>query len=335
MNLTNQQFRLAARPSGLPTAETWRLTEEPVADPNEGEVVVEVVYASLDPAMRTWLNEGESYVPPVQVGAVMRAAGVGRVIASRAQDLAEGDHVTGLLGIQRYAVLPAEGLVQVPAGGVPLASYLNALGIPGMTAYFGLLDIGRPEPGQTVVVSAAAGAVGSLVGQIARIKGCRAVGIAGGEEKCRRLTEEFSFDAAVDYRAENISRRLRELCPDGIDIFFDNVGGDVLEAALRNLARGARVVLCGAVSQYNEGAMRGPRNYMALLIRRARMEGFVVFDFASRYAEAAQEIAGWITEGRLTTREHIVPGIETFPETLLMLYRGENEGKLILGVGEE
>ena len=204
-----------------------------------------------------------------------------------------------------------------------------------MTAYFGLFEIGRPEPGQTVVVSAAAGSVGSLVGQMAKVKGCRVVGIAGGSEKCRLLTEEYGFDAAVDYKGEqSVAAALREHCPDGIDVFFDNVGGEILEAALRNLARGARVVLCGAISQYNEGAQQGPRNYMALLIKRARMEGFVVFDYARRYAEAAQEIAGWISSGQLTTREHIVDGLETFPESLLMLYRGENTGKLMLRVSE-
>jgi NADPH-dependent curcumin reductase CurA len=334
MNLKNQQFRLASRPTGLPTSETWELTEEPVPEPGEGEVAVQVLYTSLDPAMRVWLNEGDSYVPPVQVGEVMRAIGVGRVIASSDPQVSEGDHVSGLFGIQRYAVLPGKTLTKL-ADGLPLPAYLNALGIPGMTAYFGLLDIGRPEPGQTVVVSAAAGSVGSLVGQMARIKGCRAVGIAGGSEKCRLLTEEYGFDAAVDYKAGSVAAALREHCPDGIDVFFDNVGGGVLEAALRNLARGARVVLCGAISQYNEGAQQGPRNYMALLIRRARMEGFVVFDFASRYGEAAREISGWLSSGQLSTREHIVDGLETFPESLLMLYRGENTGKLMLRVGEE
>ena len=334
MNLTNQQFRLASRPTGLPTRDTWEMTEEPVADPGEGEAAVEVLYVSLDPAMRVWLNAGDSYVPAVEVGEVMRAIGVGRVIASEVPELAEGDHVSGIFGIQSYSVMPARALTKL-AEGLPLPAYLNALGIPGMTAYFGLFDIGRPEPGQTVVVSAAAGAVGSLVGQMARIRGCRAVGIAGGAEKCRLLTEEYGFEAAVDYRAENVGRSLRQHCPDGIDVFFDNVGGEILEAGLRNLARGARVVLCGAVSQYNEGAQHGPRNYMALLVKRARMEGFVIFDYAKRYAEAAQEIAGWISSGELTTREHIVDGLETFPESLLMLYRGENTGKLMLRVGRE
>jgi NADPH-dependent curcumin reductase CurA len=334
MNLTNQQFRLANRPTGLPTRETWELTEEPVPDPEDGQVAVEVLYTSLDPAMRVWLNEGDSYVPAVQIGEVMRAIGIGRVIASADAGFAEGDHVSGIFGIQLYAVMSGGELTKLEDDRVPLPAHLNALGIPGMTAYFGLLDIGRPQSGETVAVTAAAGSVGSLVGQIARIKGARAVGIAGGPEKCRLLTEEYRFDAAIDYRAGSVAAGLREHCPDGVHVFFDNVGGNILEAGLRNLARGARVVLCGAISQYNEGAQQGPRNYMALLIRRARMEGFVVFDYASRYAEAATEIAGWLASGQLVTREHIVDGFETFPESLLMLYRGENTGKLMLRVGE-
>jgi NADPH-dependent curcumin reductase len=335
MDLTNQQFRLAARPRGLPTRDTWELTEASVPDPGDGEAVVQVLYLSLDPAMRTWLNEGESYVTPVQIGDVMRAIGVGRVNTSRDSQLSAGDYVTGLFGIQRYAVLRGDGLQKIDPDLAPLTTYLNALGMPGMTAYFGLLEIGQPQKGQTVVVSAAAGAVGSLAGQIAKVRGCRVVGIAGGAEKCRLVTEEYGFDAAIDYKAGEVGRQLRSQCPDGIDVYFDNVGGEILEAALHNLARGARVVLCGAVSQYNEGAMRGPRNYMALLIKRARMEGFVVFDFARRYPEAAQEIAGWIGEGKLRSREHIVDGLETFPETLLMLYAGANTGKLVLNVGAD
>jgi NADPH-dependent curcumin reductase len=333
MNLTNQQFRLATRPTGLPDRETWQLTEEPVADPADGELVVQVLYASLDPAMRTWLNEGESYVPPVDIGEVMRAIGVGRVIASTDPQFAEGDHVVGLVGVQRYAVVPTKGMVKVSEELAPLPSYLNALGMPGMTAYFGLLEIGRPHKGDTVVLSAAAGAVGSLAGQIAAIKGCRTVGVAGGPKKCRLVVDQYGFDAAIDYKAGAVGRELREHCPDGVDIYFDNVGGEVLEAALRNLARGARIVICGAVSQYNERSMNGPRNYMNLLVKRARMEGFVVFDYARRYPEATNEIAGWIAAGKLASREHIVEGLETFPEALLMLYRGENTGKLVLGVG--
>jgi NADPH-dependent curcumin reductase CurA len=335
MNLTNQQFRLAQRPTGLPSRDTWELTEEPIADPQEGQVVVEVLYASLDPAMRTWLNEGRSYVPPVAIGEVMRALGVGRVIASSDPRLAEGDHVHGTFGIQRYATMPGDEMVKITDDRVPLTSHLNALGIPGITAYFGLLEIGRPQEGETVVVSAAAGAVGSLAGQIAKIKGCRAVAVAGGEEKCRLVTERFRFDATVDYKAGGTAKALRQQCPDGIDVYFDNVGGEVLEAALTHLARHARIVICGAISQYNDGAMIGPRNYMNLLVSRARMEGFVVFDYRKRYAEALSAIAGWLSDGKLVSHEHVVPGFETFPETLLMLYRGENTGKLVLGVGEE
>jgi NADPH-dependent curcumin reductase CurA len=215
---------------------------------------------------------------------------------------------------------------------VPLPTYLGALGMPGMTAYFGLLDVGALQEGETVVVSGAAGAVGSIVGQIAKIKGCRVVGIAGGPEKCAILTGELGFDASIDYKVEDVRKALRRHCPDGIDVYFDNVGGDILDAALANLAMKARVVICGAISQYNSAdGMKGPANYMALLVRRARMEGFLVFDYAKRYAEAAAEMAGWIAAGRLKTREHVVTGgIDDFPETLQMLFRSENVGKLVL-----
>jgi NADPH-dependent curcumin reductase CurA len=216
----------------------------------------------------------------------------------------------------------------------PLATWLNVLGMPGMTAYFGLLEIGRPQPGETVLVSGAAGAVGATVGQIAKVKGCRAVGIAGGPEKCRMLVEEFGFDAAIDYKSDDLRAALKEKCPDRVDVYFDNVGGEVLDAALGRLSRGARIVICGAVSQYNESSMRGPSNYMALLVRRARMEGFVVFDYAARYAEAARELGAWMAEGKLKSVEDVVDGIETFPDTLLKLFRGENKGKLCLRVAE-
>jgi NADPH-dependent curcumin reductase len=230
--------------------------------------------------------------------------------------------------------LDGNGLIKIDPDLAPLPVYLGTLGMPGMTAYFGLLDIGKPQEGETVVVSAAAGAVGSVVGQIAKIKGCRVVGIAGGEEKCRHIVEELGFDAAVDYKSENVLRALREQCPQGIDVYFDNVGGEILDAALACLARGARIPLCGAISQYNatEG-MRGPANYMSLLVNRGTMTGFLVFDFADRYAEAAQEMAGWMQEGRLKSFEDVAPGgVQQFPETLLRLFRGENLGKLVLEV---
>jgi NADPH-dependent curcumin reductase CurA len=329
---TNRQFRLAARPQGLPDRGNWDLVEEPVREPREGEVVVKVLYISLDPAMRGWMTQRRSYVPPVGVGEVMRAIAVGEVIATEHPDLAEGDHVTGLLGVQEYAVLDGAALTKVDPDLAPLPVQLNVLGMPGMTAYFGLLDIGRPQPGDTVVVSAAAGAVGATAGQIAKIKGASAIGIAGGPEKCRLIVEEYGFDAAIDYKAEDVRAALKEACPRRVDVFFDNVGGETLEAALARLARGARVVLCGAVSQYNEDAMKGPSNYMSLLVNRASMTGFVVFDYVHRYGEAAREMGGWLSEGKLRSREDVVAGFETFPETLLKLFRGENSGKLILQV---
>src|SRR4051794_16415567 len=332
---TNHQFRLAARPTGMPDRSNWDYTEEPVPDPGDGEVAVEVLYISLDPAMRGWMNEGRTYVPPVGIGEVMRAVGVGRVIGTKHPDFAEGDHVTGLFGVQEYAVLDGAGLTKVDPELAPLPIYLNVLGMPGMTAYFGLLDIGKPEPGQTVVVSGAAGAVGATVGQIARLKGARAVGIAGGPEKCGLIAEEFSFDTAVDYKSDDFRRALKDACPDGVDVYFDNVGGDVLDAVLARLARGARIAICGAVSQYNEKKMKGPSNYMSLLVNRASMKGFVVFDYADRYGDAAREMGGWLKEGKLKSREHVVQGLDTFPETLLKLFKGENDGKLVLQVGEK
>jgi NADPH-dependent curcumin reductase CurA len=336
MPQTNHQIRLAARPEGLPKRSDWDFTEEPVRDPGEGAVLVKVLYLSLDPAMRGWMNQARSYVPPVGIGEVMRALGIGRVVASGDPRFAEGDHVSATVGIQEYATLPGDGLVKVDPALAPLPVQLNAVGMPGLTAYFGLLEIGRPQPGETVVVSAAAGAVGATVGQIAKIKGCRAVGIAGGPEKCGLIVDEFGFDAAIDYKNEDVAAGLKEHCPDRIDVYFDNVGGDILDAALARLARGARIPLCGAISQYNSsGGMTGPRNYMSLLVSRASMTGFLVFDYADRYAEAARELGGWMAEGRLKSREQVVEGLETFPETLLMLFRGENDGKLVLKVAEE
>jgi len=318
----------------MPDRSNWDYTEEPVPEPGDGEVVVKVLYISLDPAMRGWMNEGRSYVPPVGIGEVMRAIAVGQVIATKHADFAEGDHVTGLFGVQEYAVLDGAGLTKFDPGLGPLQVYLNLLGMPGMTAYFGLLDIGRPQPGETVVVSGAAGAVGATVGQIAKLKGASAVGIAGGPEKCRLIVEDLGFDAAIDYKAEDVRSALKDACPDGVDVFFDNVGGPTLEAVLARLARGARIVICGAVSQYNEEKMKGPSNYMSLLVNRASMTGFVVFDYADRYGDAAREMGGWMREGKLKSREDVVEGLDTFPETLLKLFKGENDGKLILQVGD-
>ncbi len=334
VNLVNHQVRLAARPSGMPTRADWRCTEEAVPDPAEGQVLVRVEFLSLDPAMRGWMNEGKSYIRPVAIGEVMRAGGAGTVLASKHPAFTAGDPVVGGFGVQEYALSDGKGLQKVDTRLAKLPVYLAVLGMPGLTAYFGLLDIGKPAAGETVVVSGAAGAVGSVVGQIARIKGCRAVGIAGGADKCRYLVETLGFDAAIDYKSQDVKSALKTHCPDGIHVYFDNVGGDILDAALARLAMRARVVICGAISQYNATApVKGPANYLSLLVNRASMTGMVVFDYASRYGEAIGEMAGWMKEGRLLSREDIVQGgVAAFPEALLKLFRGENFGKLVLAL---
>ncbi len=328
----NRQIRLRARPVGLPKPTDWQLTEEPVPEPGDGELVVQVRYLSLDPAMRGWMNDAKSYIPPVGLGEVMRAIGAGRVIASKHPGFAVGDHVTGIFGAQEYAKSNGVGIAKVDPTVVPLPTWIGTLGMPGMTAYFGLFEVGKPQPGQTVVVSAAAGAVGSIVAQLAKLHGCRAVGIAGGPDKCKYLVDTLGVDAAIDYKHEDVGAALRKACPNGIDVYFDNVGGDILDAALANLARGARVVICGAVSQYNAtGAWKGPANYMSLLVNRATMMGMVVSDYFAKWPEAARTMAGWILAGKLKSREDVVPGgITAFHDTLLKLFKGENAGKLVL-----
>jgi NADPH-dependent curcumin reductase CurA len=333
MPAVNHQFRLAARPVGLPKPSDWSYTEEPVGEPADGQVLVRVLYASMDPAMRGWMNDSRSYIPPVGIGEVMRALGAGEVVESKHPDLQPGDHVTGLLGIQEFAIVPGSAVMKVDTSLAPLPTYIGTLGMPGMTAYLGLTEIGRPQPGETVVVSGAAGAVGGIVGQIAKIKGARAVGIAGGAEKCEHIVRDLGFDVAIDYKTQDVASALAEACPKGIDVYFDNVGGEILDAALANLAREARVIICGAISQYNNTtAIAGPSNYLSLLVNHATMTGFVVSDYGSKYPEGGREMAGWLAEGKLIGREEIVEGFETFPDTLLMLFRGENTGKLVLKV---
>jgi hypothetical protein len=331
--IINHQCRLAARPAGAVKRTDWNFTEQPVVSPGDGQVLVKTLYLSLDPAMRGWMNEGKSYIAPVEIGAVMRAGGIGKVIESNDTRYKSGDFVAGTLNAQEYALMTAKELAHVDPRLAPLPVYLSTLGMPGLTAYFGLLDIGKPAPGQTVVVSGAAGAVGSVVGQIAKIKGCRAVGIAGGVDKCRYL-RDIGFDVAIDYKNSDIKTALRDACPKGIDIFFDNVGGDILDVALTRLARNASVIICGAISQYNNTTpVKGPSNYLSLLVNRATMTGMVVFDYASRYGDAVREMANWMQAGKLKSREHIVEGgLQKFPETLLMLFSGENLGKLVLKV---
>ena len=335
--LVNPQFRLAARPVGMVKLSDWHYTVEPVREPVEGDIVVKVLYLSLDPAMRGWMNEGKSYIRPVAIGEIMRAGGIGEVIASRSSKFAVGDTVSGSLGVQTYWVGAASdrtaGLYKIDAQAAPLPTYLNALGMPGMTAYFGLLEVGQPKAGETVVVSGAAGAVGQTVGQVARHKGCRVVGIAGGREKCDFVVNELGFDACIDYKNESVKDGLKTHCPNGVDIYFDNVGGEILDTVLTRINMKARIIICGAISQYNNTTpVKGPANYLSLLVNRARMEGIVVFDYAPRYHEGAAQMSQWMKAGSFKTREDIVVGLEKFPEALQMLFDGKNFGKLVLRV---
>jgi len=314
------------------------MTTEAVADPADRQVLVKVLQLSLDPAMRGWMNEGRSYIPPVGIGEVMRAIGIGTVVASKHPKFAAGDMVAGGFGIQEYCLVSDPKQVNLakidPRLGTP-AQLLNALGMPGMTAYFGLLEVGQPKEGETVVVSGAAGAVGQTVGQVARIKGCRVVGIAGGKAKCDFVVNDLKFDACIDYKAGSVRDGLKAHCPKGVDVYFDNVGGEILDTVLTRINRNARIVICGAISQYNNTTpVKGPSNYMMLLVSRARMQGMVVFDYADRYGVAIKDIAQWMKEGRFISREDVVPGIENFPATMNKLFSGENFGKLVLKVAD-
>jgi NADPH-dependent curcumin reductase len=339
--LVNKQVRLAARPIGLPKLSDWNIASEDVGAIGAGEVLVKTLLLSLDPAMRGWMNEGKSYIAPVGIGEVMRANGIGVVIASNESAFPVGAVVSGWMGVQQYLKLSREtlksaGLRVVDTTLAPSEKWLNALGGPGMTAYFGLLDVGQPKSGETVVVSGAAGAVGQTVGQIARIKGCRAVGIAGGAAKCEFVVKELGFDACIDYKSASVRDGLKEHCPNGVDVYFDNVGGEILDTVLTRINRHARIIICGAVSQYNNTTpVKGPANYLSLLVNRARMEGMVVFDYAPRFGEAVKAISQWMAEGSFQSREDIVDGLDTFPDTLLKLFNGENFGKLILRVASQ
>ncbi|HEX9624032.1 MAG TPA: NADP-dependent oxidoreductase [Streptosporangiaceae bacterium] len=333
MTSINHQVRLAARPTGLPKASDWEVTSEPAPTAGPGRFVVAISHLSVDPAMRGWMNAAASYVPPVELGAVMRAGAIGQVMASEHPGFAVGDYVYGAFGVQEYASSDGSGVIKLDTSLAEPTTYLGALGMPGLTAYFALLDVGRIKEGDTVVVSGAAGAVGSVAGQIAKLKGCRVIGIAGGQEKCRTLLEDFGFDAAIDYKSENLRTALREHAPRGVNVYFDNVGGDTLDAVLARLALGARVIICGAVSQYNAEQVRGPANYLMLLVARASMTGMLVFDYQDRFPQAMAELAQWLRDGRLVAREHIVDGsIGDFPDVLLMLFAGQNTGKLILAI---
>ncbi len=334
MDIINHQFRLATRPVGAVKRSDFTYTGEPVRALADGEVLVRIQYVSLDPAMRGWLNAGaDSYMPPVAIGEVMRAIAVGRVTASNNAGFAVGDHVSGLMGVQEYAISNGQGLNKVNPALAPLPMFLSVLGMTGLTAYFGLFDIGQPKAGDTVVVSGAAGAVGAIVGQLAKAHGARVIGIAGGADKCRYLVEELGFDAAIDYKSEDVAAALKQHAPKGVDVFFDNVGGDILDTVLTRLAHGARIVICGAISQYNStGAVQGPSNYMQLLVKRASMRGVMVADYYPRAMEAITAMGALLASGKLKSREDVVQGLETFPETFLKLFDGSNNGKLVLQV---
>jgi NADPH-dependent curcumin reductase len=333
--MKNTQIRLAARPIGEPKRSDWDISTVDVPTPNDGEVLVKTIYISLDPAMRGWMNDAKSYIRPVRIGEVMRAGTVGVVLESKSDKFKIGDFVMANLGVQQYGVAEAKYLQKVNPNLAPLPMYLSVLGMPGMTAYFGLLEIGKPQSGETVLVSGAAGAVGSVVGQVAKIKGCRVVGIAGGKDKCDYLVNELGFDAAIDYKSENVQKAIKATCPDGVDVYFDNVGGDILDAALARINMKARIVICGAISQYNNTTpVKGPSNYLSLLVNRATMTGMVVFDYQDRYMEGAMQMGQWIAEGKLKSKEHIEQGIENFPEVLMQLFTGDKMGKLILQVND-
>jgi NADPH-dependent curcumin reductase CurA len=308
----------------------FELDTEPRPRPGPGQVLVRNRYLAFEPAMRGWMEDRPSYIPPVAIGEVMRGMTVSSVEESRAEGLARGDLVSGMFGWQEWAVADAGNASRLPEGVDPMLA-LSALGITGLTAYFGLLDVGRPQAGETLVVSGAAGATGSVAGQIGKIVGCRVVGIAGGPEKCAWLTGEAGFDAAIDYKGEDVGRRLSELCPKGIDVYFDNVGGPILDEVLARIRQRARIVLCGGISRYNEAELPpGPRNYMNLVIQRGRMEGFIVLDYLPRFAEATGKLLAWVGEGRLLWQVDVQEGFENAPRTFLRLFRGANTGKQLL-----
>ncbi len=333
----NKKLLLQKRPLGLPKQDTWKLVETEIPKPNDGEFLVECEYVSLDPAMRGWINAGRSsYIPPVELNDVMRAGGVGKIIESKHPDFKVGEHVYGQTGIQQYIVTDGKGWHKVDPSLAPLPMYLGTLGMPGMTAYFGILEVGELKEGDAVLVSGAAGAVGSVVGQIAKIKNCKVIGIAGGADKCKYIVDELGFDGAIDYKSDNVATKLKEYFPKGIDVYFDNVGGDILNLALSRLAMHARIVICGAISQYNNTTpIKGPSNYLSLLVNRGTMRGMVVFDYAKDYQKASQQMALWMMQGRLKSKEDIYEGIENFYDTFLRLFSGEKLGKLALKVSED
>lgn len=333
----NKQLILKKRPTGMPSVDTWDLIKSPIPEPNDGEVIIKTHFVSLDPAMRGWMNDAKSYIPPVAIDDVMRAGTIGEVIQSNKHPkYKEGDILTGWGGVQQYIQTNGEGHFKVDTSMVPMTKYLGTLGMPGMTAYFGILEVGKIKEGDVVLVSGAAGAVGSVVGQIAKIKGCTVIGIAGGPEKCAHVVDKLGFEACIDYKNDHVYKEIKKHCPKGIDVYFDNVGGDILDYALANLRRHARIVICGAISQYNnKEAIKGPKNYLSLLVNRATMQGMVVMDYAAKYKEAGMQMGKWMMEGKLKTEEDVYEGIENFHSTFERLFNGDKRGKLLLKIIED
>ena len=333
----NRQVRLKSRPVDIPQAEHFEIVNEPVPDLGDNEVLVRNIYLSVEPAMRGWVSAVANYSEPIALGTVMRALAVGRVEASRHSDFKPGEYVTGMFGWQDYAAVEVKVIQRkVTETDLPISTSLGVLGLNGLTAYFGLQEIGQPKTGETVVVSTAAGAVGSCVGQIAKIKGCRTVGITGGPEKARICRDEFRYDTAIDYKADNLDSALAAACPEGVDVYYDNTAGTISDGVLKHLRVGARVVICGTASIANwEPIPEGPRVERHLLVKRARMQGFIIFDYAERYTEALQELTQWVRQGLIRYREDILEGIDQAPGSVAGLYRGENFGKRLIRIAPQ
>ena len=332
--MINKKMILINRPTGIPEKNTWSFEEELISEIKDGQILIKHQYISLDPAMRGWMNNSKSYIPPVEIGTVMRAGTVGEVIqVNNNTNFKVGDFVSGWGGVQEYSISDGKNYSIIKDKNNPIHRYLGALGMPGMTAYFGIINEGKIKSGEIVLVSAAAGAVGSLVGQIAKIKGCKVIGVAGGKEKCKYVKEQLGFDEVIDYKNDNIYSALKKYCPEGIDVYFDNVGGEILDAALAKLRMNARIVICGAISQYNNTSRtKGPTNYLSLLVNRATMSGMVVFDYKNDYPMAINQISEWFSEGKLKSNESIFEGIDNFYEIFLKLFNGNKRGKLILKI---
>jgi NADPH-dependent curcumin reductase CurA len=333
--MKNLKILLKSRPTGMPTMENFQFVEEEVPVPKDGEILIKTLYLSVDPYMRGRMSDAKSYVAPFPVGEVLTGGVVGQVVESHNENFRVGELVTAELGWARYSVSDGQKVRKIDPTAGPITTALGVLGMPGLTAYFGLLDIGKPQPGETVVVSGAAGAVGSVAGQIAKIKGCRVVGIAGSETKVRYLVDELGFDAAVNYKTDNLHAALKEACPNGVDVYFDNVGGDVTDAVIYRINTNARIVLCGQIAQYNlEKVDVGPRLFTQLLIKSAMVKGFIVTQYAQRANEGIQALSQWLREGRIKYSEHIVEGLENAVDAFLGLFRGDNIGKQLVHVSD-